>query len=239
VKKTVLACICALLLFAALCLPNARAFAESSGAETSGDSDCGCSETGSGAYASETSGWSSGYGSTDDETEPAQAEERLYDPQTDGGINLIGINVITLAVLGAIVVMLVKNRKAKHSGETTAQKSGGNLGDAELAALAARLYAAVRRANSAAELEAHKDSIERVYYYRLVRRFETESAEAGGARVDVESAQLERRWFETGREAAYVNISARLEDGAVETAVCKLVRAEGADEWKLSQIRTA
>lgn len=237
-KKTVLACICALLLLTALCLPGTRALAESSGAETSGDSDCGCSETGSGAYASETSGWSSGYGSTDDETEPAQAEERLYDPQTDGGINLIGINVITLAVLGAIVVMLVKSRKAKHSGETVAQNSG-EAGDAELAALAARLYAAVRRANSAAELEAHKDSIERAFYYRLVRRFETEPAEAGGARVDVETAKVERRWFETGREAAYVNISARLEDGAAETAVCRLVRAEGANEWKLSQIRTA
>jgi len=80
------------------------------------DSDCGCSETGSGTSESGSAGRGAyGDASQNVAADDAQPDGQAEQYQATESVNLIWLNLITLGVVSAIIVMLVHHRKAQRS----------------------------------------------------------------------------------------------------------------------------
>lgn len=104
------------ILAAGILLISTHAFAEANVTGSEDGSDCGCSESGLSISENDLSGQGAGYGTrTGDAADGEQQEEQAIQNDSGDGINLIWVNLISIAVVAGIVVMLIRYRKSMKS----------------------------------------------------------------------------------------------------------------------------
>ena len=115
------------ILAAGILLISSQALAEASDTGSEDGSDCGCSESGLSISANDLSGKGAGYGTrTGDAANGEQQEEQSIQKDGNDGLNLIWVNLISIAVVAGIVIMLIRYRRLTKQG--TNQQGGKKNG---------------------------------------------------------------------------------------------------------------
>lgn len=210
----------------------APALAETSGAESEDGSDCGCSETGSSISASESSGWGAGYGTqTRGATDSGRQEDQAVQNDHNDSVNLIWVNLISISVAAAIVIMLIRYRKStkkEQMADKTKDTKAGTVmplersnerkpdaSDKTVLLLAEQLFMQLYDAQRTGDIKILKPNVGQELYQELERQ---QNANGAGAQTDLRTRaelrnlRIVRRLSENGTDMMIIRVQARLID---------------------------
>lgn len=223
---TLLLCLTASFLF------SAQALAETNGAESDDGSDCGCSETGSSISASESSGWGAGYGTqTGGATDSGRQEDQAIQNDGNDSVNLIWVNLISISVAAAVVVMLIRYRKSTKTEQKADKgkdtKAGLDMSldrsneqkpeacDKTVLKLAEQLFIQLSVAQRTGDIKLLEPYVGHEFYQELERQQNANCAVAQAktrTRAELRNLRIVRRVSENSTDKMIVRVQARLID---------------------------
>lgn len=218
-----------LLVLTANLLLGAHALAETTGAESDDGSDCGCSESGASISTSGSSEWGAGYGTQNGGAgDSVQQADRAIQNDSNDGVNLIWVNLISIAVVAAIVVMLLRYRKsanpkqkaekAKNARPELAISPDGSkerkpaASDKTVLKLAERLFMQMQEARLTGDIRLLEPHVGRELYQFLERE---QNANGAGNRTkpqpcaEIRNLRIVRRETANGTDRLIVRIQER------------------------------
>lgn len=211
---------------------SAHALAATNNTGADDGSDCGCSESGSSSSTSESSGWSAGYGTQTGVTnDNGGRNNQAIQNGNNQNANLIWVNLISIAVVAAIVIMLIRYRKStkpEREADKTKNAEPGfvvshdgvnerkpEASDNTVLQQTKRVFLQIQEAQRTGDINIVEPYVGQELYQMLERQ-----QSAGGAggrtesktRVEIRDLRIVRRASENGTDKRIVRIQSRSAD---------------------------